>query len=77
MSLFKKNKDRNKVENPYYSLGLLRQTMTADQHDLSVVCQAKAYQIVCQLKSGPLRPLQPVGGGGVRAHPSHPHSLPA
>ena len=40
MLLFKKNKNRNKVENPYYSLGLLQQTMviiSADHHDLSVV----------------------------------------
>ena len=34
------NKNRNKVENPYYSLGLLQQTMvisSADHHDLSVL----------------------------------------
>ena len=36
MSLFKKNKNRNKVENPYYSLGLLQQLMVitkVDPHD--------------------------------------------
>ena len=40
MSLFKKNKNTNKVENPYYLLGLLQKTMVisgADNHDLSVV----------------------------------------
>ena len=53
MSLFKKNKNRNKVENPYYLLGLLQQTMiirrwwseewSDDDHcDLSVVYQAQA-----------------------------------
>ena len=42
MSLFKKNKNRNIVENPHYSLGFLEQTMTVDHHDLSVVCQAQA-----------------------------------
>ena len=71
MSLFRKNKNMNKVENPYCSLGLLQQTMmiiSADHHDLSVVCQAQAYQIVGHQKSGPL---QPVGEGGVRAHPPH------
>ena len=33
-------------ENPYYSLGLLQQTMmihNADHHDLSVVWQAQAF----------------------------------
>ena len=46
MSLFKRNKKRNKVENLYYSLALLQKTMmtsSADHHDLSVVCQAQAY----------------------------------
>ena len=33
MSLFKKNKNRNKVENPYYSLGLLQQTMIISSAD--------------------------------------------
>ena len=45
MSLFKKNKNRNKVQNPYYSLGLLQQTMMinrADHHDLSGVRQAQS-----------------------------------
>jgi len=45
MSLFKKNKNTNKVENWYYSLGLLWETMmisSADHHGLSVVCQAEA-----------------------------------
>ena len=45
MSLFKKNKNTDKVENPYCSLGLLQQTMmisTADHHDHSLVCQAQA-----------------------------------
>ena len=74
MSQFKKTKNRNKVE--YCSLGLLQQTMTissADHHDLSVVCQAQAYQIVTQRKSGPL---QPVGWGCVGA-PIAPASLRA
>ena len=63
MSLFKKNKNRNKVENPYCSRGLLQQTMmisSANNYDLSVACQAQAYQIVGQQKSAPL---QPVGDG--------------
>ena len=34
MSLFKNNKNRNKVVNPYCSL------VAADHHDLSEVCQA-------------------------------------
>ena len=62
MSLFKKNKNRNKVENLYCSLGLLQQIMmisSAGHHDLLVVCQAQAYQIVFQQNS---EPLQPVGG---------------
>ena len=46
---FKKSllfKNRNKVENPYYSLGLLQKTMvisSAGHHDLSVVCKAQGY----------------------------------
>ena len=44
-------------------------TSCADHHDLSVVCQVQAYQIVAQQKSGPL-------SVGVRAHPSHPPTLP-
>jgi len=39
MLLFKKNKNRNKVENLHYSVRLLQQTMmisSADLHDLSV-----------------------------------------
>ena len=57
MSVFKKNKNRSKVENWDCSLDLLEQTMiisSADNYDLSVVCQAQAYQIVGQQKSGPL-----------------------
>lgn len=68
MSQFKKNKNRNKVE--YCSLDLLQQTMMisrADHHDLSVVCQAQAYQIVTKKKVDLYRLL----GGGVWAHPSH------
>ena len=42
---------------------------SADHHDLSVVCQAQAYQIGGQQKSGAL---QPVKKGVVRRHPSHP-----
>ena len=45
MSLFKKNKNRNKVKSRHYLLGLLQQTMTissADHRDLSLVCQAQA-----------------------------------
>ena len=48
---------KNKVENSHCSLGLLQQTMmisSADHHDRSVACQAQAYQIVGQQKSGPL-----------------------
>ena len=69
----KKNKNRKKVENPYCSLGLLRQTMmisSADHRDLSVVCQAQAYQIVGQQKSGPLQPVK--GGGGGAGAPIAP-----
>ena len=72
MSLFKMNKNRNKVENPYFSLGLLQQTTminSADHHDLSVVCQAQAYQIVGQQKKVDLCSLCE-GGGGVRG-PTH------
>jgi len=57
---------RKKIEvNPYYSLGLLQQAMisSADHHDLSVVCQAQAYQIVGGQNSGPL---QLVGVGRVK-----------
>ena len=39
------NKNRDKVENPYYSLSLLQQTMmigTGNHRDLSVECQAQA-----------------------------------
>ena len=53
----KRTKNRSKVENSHCSLGLLRQTMmisSADHHDLSLVCQAQAYQIVDQQKRGPL-----------------------
>ena len=67
MSLFKKNENRYKVENPYCSLGLLQQTLmiiSADHHDLWVVCQAQAYQIVGQQKSGPLHSACGEGGGG-------------
>ena len=49
--LFKKNKNRNKVENPYYPLHLLQQTMmisNADHHDLSGMCPAQSYEIVGQ-----------------------------
>ena len=70
-SIFKKNKNRNTVENPYCSLGLLQQTMMisiADHHDLSVVCQAHADQIVGQQKSGPLQPV--VGADAPIASPS-------
>ena len=69
----KNNKNRNKVENPYYSLGLLPQTMIiigTDHHDLSVICQIK------------LKPAKSLVNrkewtwatrkGGVRVHPSHP-----
>ena len=47
MSLFKTNKNWDKVENPYCSLGLLQRTTmisSADHYDLSVVCQAEAYR---------------------------------
>ena len=61
MSLYKR-KSRNKVENPSFSMGLQQETISsADHHDLSVVYQARAYHIVGQQISGPLRP---VGGGG-------------
>ena len=78
MSSFKKNKNgKNNVENPDYSLGLIQQTMivsSADHHDLSVVCQAQAYQIVGQQKSGPL---QPAGGReGAVAPIAHPPLYP-
>ena len=61
------NKNRNKVENPYCSLGLLQQTTminSADHHDLSVVCQAQAYQIVGQQKKVDLCSLCEGGGEG-------------
>lgn len=62
MSLYKR-KSRNKVENPSFSMGLQKETISsADHHDLSVVYQARAYQIVGQQISGPLRPVW--GGGG-------------
>ena len=46
MSLFKRNKKRNRLENLYYSLALLQQTImisSADHRDPSVVCQAQEY----------------------------------
>ena len=49
--LFKKNKNRNKVANPYHLLHLLQQTMmiiSADHCDLSGVCLAQSYEIVGQ-----------------------------
>jgi len=64
MSLFQKNKDRNKVENPYCSLGLLQQIImisSGNHHDLSAVYQAQACQIVGQQNSG-------TGKGGLRTH---------
>ena len=66
MSLFKTNKNWDKVENPYCSLGLLQQTTiisSADHYDLSLVCQAQVYQIVGKKKGS----LQPVGKGGAGA----------
>jgi len=57
MSLFKKNKNRSKAKNLHCSLGFPKQTMminNAGHHDVSVVCQTQAYQIVGQQKSGPL-----------------------
>jgi len=53
MSLFKTNKNWDKVENPYCSLGLLQQStiISSDDHyDLSLVCQAQVYQIDGQKK---------------------------
>jgi len=80
MSQFKKNKNRNEVE--YCSLVLLQQAMmissadhmmisSADHHDLSVVCQAQAYQIVTQKKKWTSAACW---GGGVGA-PIAPPSL--
>ena len=44
-------------------MALQQETISsADHHDLSVVYQARAYQIVGQQISGPLRPVW--GGGG-------------
>ena len=55
----KKSNDRKKKgENPFYSLGLLQQTMMINSAD----------KIIGQQKSGYLQ----LVGGGVRAHPSHP-----
>ena len=42
-------------------------TSSADHRDLSVVCQAQAYEIVGQQKSGPLRGAG--AGADVLAHP--------
>ena len=75
VSIFEKTKNRNKVENQDYSLGLLQQSMMisiAGHHDRLMVCQARAYQIVGQQKSGPLQPVGAKGGRRVRVHSSHP-----
>ena len=76
MSLFKNNKNRNKVVNPYCSLGWL--------HDLSEVCQAQAslgaswqteqhyYFFLLFIFLTKKWTSAVCGGGGVRAHPSHP-----
>ena len=72
MSLFQKNKDRNKVQNPYCSLGLLQQIMiisSANHHDLSAVYQAQACQIVGEQNSG-------TGNGGLRRTQCPPPYLP-
>lgn len=52
------------------SLGFPQQTMminNAGHHDVSVVCQAQAYQMVGQQKSGPLKPV-----GGLHPPPYQP-----
>ena len=46
---------------------------SADHYDLSVLCQAQAYQVVGQQKMGPLQPVG--GGGGLQAHSLHLSSL--
>ena len=67
MSLFKKNKSKNKVENPYCSLGFLQQFMmiSSADHDPSVVCQAQVYQIVGR------------GGGGISVGAGSPIAPPS
>ena len=61
------------LEIKYCSLSLLQlvmMTSSADHRDLSVVCQAQAYQIVGQQKSGPLQSVRGAGAGAdVLAHP--------
>lgn len=74
MSLFQKNKDRNKVENPHCSLGLLQQIMiisSANHHDLSAVYPAQACQIVGQQNSG-----LGMGGCGAPNVPPYPPDEP-
>ena len=49
---------------------------SADHHDLSVVCQAQAYQIIGQQKSGPLEPVREAEGvGGTPIIPPLPTGL--
>ena len=59
------------LEIKYCSLSLrqlVMMTSSADHRDLSVVCQAQAYQIVGQQKSGPLQSVRGAGAD-VLAHP--------
>lgn len=77
MSLFKTNKNWDKVENPYCSLGLLQQTTiisSAYHYDLSLVCQAQVYQIVGKKKKGSLQ-FVGKGGAGAPAAPFPPTGL--
>ena len=49
---------------------------SADYHDLSVVCQAQAYQIVGQQKSGPLQPVRGLCGAPIATLPPPSHYGP-
>ena len=68
MSLFKNNKKRNKVVNPYYAISELEQNK---QNNTTIFFSIYFFNKKVDLSS--LRG----GGGGVRAHPSHPPSLRA
>ena len=67
MSLFKKNKNRNKVENPYYSLGFLEQTMIVDHHIFQYCAKLKPNKSLVNVKW-----TSAACEGEVQAHPSHP-----